>query len=393
MNIPAIYYILSAVYLPLWLFAMLQAYRYRRVQKLIKNAEERGMQPNTPLPGMSIVLTTHDQVDELRRHLPLFLEQDYPGNYELIVADMNSKDETRDYLESMQGRYPHLHVSLLPDTVRNISPIQLALTLGIRSASHDWIVLTQADCHPASPAWLRRLGETCAQNPKREIVLGRTRFTGGKGWQGLRCRFFRTWQQMLHLPYAQRYRAYRADVGNLCYRRSLFLRHKGFADNSTLLLGATDIMVNRNSTRANTAVCLHPDAVVLQDTPRSTRWWKEERLFFMETRRHFAHGAFYRLQYFTSVSLTWLFTLATVGTVLTDALLLHDYKASVVAAVLWLVHAVFRAVCFNKGAKAMGEASFFPLLPLLLHLVPLWDTAAWLRWRVTPRRMFRKKFI
>ena len=388
MNIPTIYYILAAVYLPLWLAAMLQAYRYRRMQKLIKDAEERGRQATTPLPGMSIVLTTHDQADELRRHLPLFLEQDYPGDYELIVADMNSKDETRDYLESMQGRYPHLHVTLLP-----VSPVQLALTLAIRSASHDWIVLTQADCRPASPTWLRRLGETCAEDPRREIVLGRTRFTDGKGWQGLRSRFFRTWQQMRYLPYALRHRAYRTDADNLCYRRSLFLRHKGFADNSTLLLGATDIMANRHSTRLNTAVCLHPDAVVLQATPRSPRWWREERLFFMETRRHFAHGAFYRLGYFASVSLTWLFTLATLGAVLADQLLLHDYKASIAVALLWLAHAVFRAVCFSKGAKAMGEASFLPLLPLLLHLVPLWDTAAWLRWCFTPQRMFRKKFI
>ena len=224
------------------------------------------------------------------------------------------------------------------------------------------------------------------------MVVGLTRFSKGRRWNGLRCRFFRIWQQMLHLPYARRYGVYRCDSTNLCYLRSLFLSHRGFADHSNLLVGATDIMVNHHSTVANTALCLHPEAFMLQQSPRYARWWNQERLFYMETRRHFRRRHIYRLIYFRHVLQTLAFTLCTLAALL-FSLWQPCYWFLAVVAVLWITHAVHRARCFGFTARLLGERSFTFSLPLLLHLVPLWDAEARLRWRFTKRKVFQKKFI
>ncbi|MBQ8051114.1 MAG: glycosyltransferase [Bacteroidaceae bacterium] len=386
--------IILLCYVLLWALVMLRAYGYRRLGLMVAEAEAEPIA--SELPPMSVIVTTRDQCGLLRRNLPLILEQEYSADFEVIVVDMNSTDDTSLLLENLQERYPHLHVVGVPPSARNISPVRLALTLGIRSANHDWTVLTQADCQPASPHWLARLGQACQRDKATQMVLGLTRFQGCRGWNGIRLRFFRTWQQMLHLPYARRYGAYRCEGTNLCYRRSFFLAHRGFADDSNLLVGATDIMVNHQSTPQNTALCLHPDSFMLKQAPRYVRWWYQERLFFMETRRHFRRRRLYRLFYFRHVLQTWAFTLATLALV-AFALSIKPLTLSllplVLCPLLWLVHAFYRARWFGVTTRALGERSFTFSLPLLLHLVLLWDIAARLRWRFTKRQTFQKKYI
>ena len=379
-------------YFALWALVMLLNVNYRCLGLMVRKTQALPAPSADQLPPMSIIVTACEQHNELRRNLPLMLEQEYSASYEVIVVDMNSTDDTPSLLEAMQDRYPHLHVVSVPDSARSISPTRLALTLGIRSANYDWTVLTQANCRPASVRWLTRLGQACTQKPETQIVMGYTSFRNGRRWNGLRCRFFRTWQQMLHLPYANRYGAYRCDATNLCYRRSLFLSHRGFADHSNLLVGATDIMVNHHSRPANTALCLHPDAFVWQQSPFHSRWWHQERLFFMETRRHFRRRHLYRLCYFRHVLQTVLFTLCTLAAVL-YSLWKSVYWLLAFVAILWLAHTICRAKCFNFTTRTLGERSFTLSLPLLLNLVPLWDIAARLRWSLTKEKTFQKKFI
>lgn len=375
------------------MLSMIRNYRYLLLKKMVTGTKGQSNAEEEQLPPLSIIVPTRDQCDELRQNLPLLLEQDYPQDFEVIVVDINSKDETLQYLESIKSRYLNLRISRMPETVRNVSHIRLALTMGIRAASNEWNVLTLPTCRPASESWLTHMGRTCCKSEKNEIVLGYTKLGDGKGWNGLRCRFFRLWQQMLTLTLVSRRGAYRADGTNVCYQRSLFLSHKGFADHSNLAVGATDIMVNHHSTKQNTAVCLHPDALMLQSLPKNPRWWHQERLFFMETRRHFRHYLPYRLRYVWNVFLTLAFTLSIASVIASELTLFQNYYILGIAIALWLIHFCFRALWFNSAARSVGERPMTFSLPLLLHLVPIWDSSAWFQWLFTNKKMFNKKHI
>ena len=341
---------------------------------------------------ISHIVTTHDQCDALRHLLPQLLEQDYPAAFEVIVADMNSTDDTLPFLESLGEQYSNLRTISLPESIRNISPVRLALTLGFRAASYDWVAVTQANCLPASSKWLSCMGQACSEREDIQMVLGYTRFVNGQGWHGLRCRFFRIWQQLLHLSWAEQNGAYRCDGTNLCYRRDLFLEHKGFADDANLRMGATDIMVNRNSTRYNTAVCLQPEAFMTQETPHYRRWWYQERLFFMETRHHFHNTVAYRLHYAWQNLIIWVPTLLALTGIVFGFASGYEY-VSFISLIIWAVIMGFRCHRFNLQLKSIGEAPIIMSYPLLIHLILWWDILAWLRWLLTPKQVFRKKFI
>ena len=108
--------------------------------------------PNIPeatlVQPLTIVIPARNQADALRRHLPAVLSQDY-DLYDVIVVDMASADETLVLLEAMEMEYDHLRHLQTPPSARDISLERLALTLGIRAAQSEWVVITQADCEPS----------------------------------------------------------------------------------------------------------------------------------------------------------------------------------------------------------------------------------------------------
>lgn len=66
--------------------------------------------PITPkLPKISILLTPHENGRELEQNLPLYLNQDYPEDFEVIVVMWKGDAETEDALEAFRGQSASLH--------------------------------------------------------------------------------------------------------------------------------------------------------------------------------------------------------------------------------------------------------------------------------------------
>ena len=66
---------------------------------------------------ISIVMTVHDQAELLEQNLPAFLTLTYEGQYEVIVVDDMSTDETPDVLKRIKAEYPRLYSTFLPSSV------------------------------------------------------------------------------------------------------------------------------------------------------------------------------------------------------------------------------------------------------------------------------------
>lgn len=106
----------------------------------------------------SIIMTVYDDARQLEENLPLFLEQEYePADYEVIVVDESSTDDTTDVLKLMKAKYAHLYSTFLPKPNRLVTRLRLALTLGVKAAKHDWLIFTDIHTPPPSPQWLNEL--------------------------------------------------------------------------------------------------------------------------------------------------------------------------------------------------------------------------------------------
>ena len=121
-------------------------------------------------PTFSIIIAVHDQAHELEQNLPQLLTQQYDGNYEVIVVDESSSDETSDVLKQLKDTHQHLYTTFLPKYQFQKNRRRLALTLGVKAAKYQWVIFTDINTLPPSDTWLQELAAFTI--PPTELLLG-----------------------------------------------------------------------------------------------------------------------------------------------------------------------------------------------------------------------------
>ena len=404
--------ILLITFLLLWLLAMVVAYNYGRIGRRMQKLETLKA-IDAPLPPLSVIITAHNQATALRRHLPAILEQDY-DRFEVVVVNMGSNDETKDVLERLELQYANLRHTYTPRSARDISLDRLALTLGIRSAAYDWVVLTHPDCEPVTSQWLTRIGEIIAQ-PQRgvqstslktpDMVLGYAQYHRHRTmWYDQKIDFFRLWHTVVGFNHVlSHHAAVRADGCNMAFRKDYFMEQGGFSAHQNLKAGAEELLVNYTSTPTNTALLLTPSALVQQDPMPARRLWKQQRVFYAETRRHQRHQHWYRLTQDIRLLLPWLMLIAAIAIPLSLIIMQQqgvlDIDTStisltlIVSVLLLVIYAVVKIKCFNITAHELGARRSYLSMLIFELSIPFWNLSATITHRHTSQNEFRKKFV
>lgn len=122
-------------------------------------------------PKISVVVPTYNRANLLVKCLESLIDQDYPkNNYEIIVADDGSTDDTKTIIENLikVTKSPKINyfkqANSGPASVRN---------LGIKQSQGDIIALTDSDCE-ANEDWLKNITESFTHNPSIIGVGGLT---------------------------------------------------------------------------------------------------------------------------------------------------------------------------------------------------------------------------
>lgn len=370
----------------LWVVSIILMVHYARLGKISRRQSMVNIS-NPTLPSVAIVIVAQEECDKLRRHLPVFLEQKYPTEYQVIVVDIHSTDDTLKLLEQLEEQYPHLTHSSIPSSARDISMQRLAMMLGMKTACTEWVVFTQADCCPKNEEWLATFMHTNTNG--KNAIIGLTRYSTCNNWLMRKRQFLRLWQQMLWIPFAENHHPYKADDTILAYRKAYFFEHNGFSSDSKLLAGAAALLVNKNISCQQCAVSVNPNAVLVQDNPLP-HTWLQERVFAIETRRQAKYKLLFRIWNATKLLLPILYT---ISTIISCILWMDNYYVVGAVAALWLCTYIVRDITFNRTARQLGIKTFHLTLPYLCSIILLWDIQAWIRWRFTNKKAFRKKFV
>ena len=350
-----------------------------------KKAKDQETPVEPVLPPLSVVIATSNQDYLLKKNLPAILEQEYP-DYEVIVVNDNSNDETDDVLQLLQAGYPHLRTTFVPPSSRRISHRKLALTLGIKAAKNEWLVFTDADCHPVSNKWLRQM---MMAKGDADAVIGYTGYESSRGLASYLRRFDNFLRGLRLLALATRGKAHMALGTNLVYRRSIFFDNKGYSAHLNLERGDDDIFVNENIRPSHIRAAVSPEAVV-RCTDTSRRHWRLEQLGRIATRRHL-HGIrpfLLGLDTFTRV----LYILATIGAVVW-AILSKWWITFGIVVFLWVIRYVCQWLVWNRSSHTLGEKAYGPAIPLLETLHPIWTLGLHIQYLFSSKQRYRRKQI
>ncbi len=109
---------------------------------------------------LSIVIVVHDEAELLRKNLPQFLSIAQEADAEVIVVDDMSTDSTPDVLTQFRQENELLYTTFLPHSlVPNPSRLRLAMSVGVKAAKGDRIVLADIHRPPLSLEWLTGLDD------------------------------------------------------------------------------------------------------------------------------------------------------------------------------------------------------------------------------------------
>jgi len=378
--------IVLCVNVVLWAITIMLMIHYTRLGNISRRQSMVNIS-NPTLPSVAIIIVAQEEADKLRKHLPVFLKQKYPSEYQVIVVDIHSTDDTLKLLEHLEEQYLHLAHSSIPASARDISKQRLAMTLGLKTACTEWVIFTQADCCPESDEWLASFMHVNTNG--KNAIIGLTKYASSNNWLMRKRQFLRLWQQMQWIPFAENHHPYWADNTLLAYRKNYFFEHHGFESDSKLLVGAAPLLVNRNISNGQSAISVHNKAILVQDEPLP-HTWLQERVYSIAIRKNATNKYLYNYWYAIRAWLPILYTISTI----VSCIMWISYPFLVGAlTVLWLSTHIVRDITFNRTAKQLNIKTYHIMLPFLCLAIPAWNIQAWIRWRFTNKRAFRKKFV
>ena len=318
------------------------------------------------LPPLSVVICARNDSENLRKFLPAILEQDYP-DFEVIVINDGSTDESETILNFLEDKYHHLYHSFTPEDSKYISRKKLALTLAIKASKHNWLVLTEANCQPASNQWLRLMARNFTS--RTEVVLGYSGYEAGKGWLHRRVAFDSLFTSLSYLGWALAGKPYMGIGRNMAYRKELFFNNKGFSAHLTLQRGDGDLFINQVAKGSNTRVETDVNATMRMQPIEYYRDWKEEKVSYMATSRYYkgVQESLLKLEATTRL----LFHLLFVTTLVVSVLSFH-WLVFGIAFIIWVLRYTMQAIIINKTATEMGEKKhYYFTLPIFDFLLPI----------------------
>ncbi len=261
-------------------------------------------------PKVSIVIPACNDAANLETNLPKYLKQNYSGTFEVIVADENSSDDTLLVIQRLKEKYTNLRTTFIPSTARNIAPRKLAVTLGVRAARSEWVVVVNADCEPASPSWLENISNYFTDDT--DFVGAYTNCEYDHSSASRRAIFENLQQQAECEAFRCGGSVLGAEHCNVAFRKAWFLTHNGFAESLHIPFGEEAILANAHAEAERAVFPLSSNIKVTQETPSRT-YSQTLRVQRAETRRHMLHKSLaYRWHTFLAAAAAQLLLWSTV---------------------------------------------------------------------------------
>lgn len=222
--------------------------------------------PATPCRPVSVIVVADNNAEDLRANLDSLLSQDYEPGYEVIVVVDKDEDGTGDFLKAY-GKRPNLYTTFVPDSSRYMSRRKLAITLGVKAAKNELILLTDATCRPVSDKWISVMASRLDEGT--DIVMGYSNYIHEVGLFKV---FYRFHCEYSNFREACNGAAYGMAGNNIMFRKDVFMAGNGFQGNLKYLRGEYGFLVNKYAGHGNAAVETSCEGRVEDRVPTRKEW-------------------------------------------------------------------------------------------------------------------------
>ncbi len=311
---------------------------------------------------VSVIICARNEANNLENNLPYILEQDYP-DYEVIVVNDCSEDHTEEVLARLKEKYSNLRSTILKKDVKFTHGKKLALTIGIKSALYEYLLLTDADCRPSSPLWISQMQKHFV--PPNEIVLGYGSYERKPGLLNKLLRFDTFFIALQYLSFALAGFPYMGVGRNLAYKRSLFFENKGFASHLKLESGDDDLFINQVASKENTEVEFSHLAHTCSVPPESWAEWYGQKRRHLTTGMHYSRSTRFLLG--MEMISRLLFYISFIMLIFSQVYILYIIG-------LFLIRLTTSVLILNSGMNRLNEKNLLLFSPIFDIFIFLFNT-------------------
>ncbi len=327
-------------------------------------------------PAISVIICAYNEEENLKKNLPLILEQNY-SNYEVLIVNDDSTDATKEILNTFKKEYSHLNILNISYHKKRKLGKKNALSQGIKASLYDTILVTDADCYPKSKNWISYMANSL--NHPIEIGLGYGPYKKENTFVNYFIRYETVYTAIQYMSLALWGLAYMGVGRNMIYKKSLFYKANGFDKHSHIPSGDDDLFINEVSNQKNTSIIIHPETFMFS-SPKKT--WKE---YLHQKRRHITTGKHYK---WVHQIVLGLFSFTHFGMYF-FALLLCLYGISMIFVILFIITISLKNTIFGLIALKLKEQNLIPLIFVLdiiyiLYYIVLAPTLMWgktIKWK------------
>jgi cellulose synthase/poly-beta-1,6-N-acetylglucosamine synthase-like glycosyltransferase len=347
---------LLGLFILAWVIHVFYALRYFLPATKVKSFNPENQQ------GVSVIVCARNEEENLRELIPAIMEQNFP-EFQLIVVNDSSWDETADILKALQLEYPAMHVIHIDEDKQLMQGKKFALTLGIKAAKHEIVLLTDADCRPRSSTWIQEM--TSGLGEKKEIALG---FSGYKKYPGYLNKLIRFDAFVIALNYfglAKVGLPYMGVGRNLAYTKTAFFRIGGFRAHYKLASGDDDLFVKEAANARNTILKISPESQTISEPHKTWSKWTFQK------KRHFTTAPLYDSKIKRRLTVWPAMYFLLWGTAIANELIFFKVEILIALVAALLLRYLIQFVALYTSAKRLKiERDIVWLYPILeKHLI------------------------
>lgn len=313
--------------------------------------KKRELPPNTP--PVSIIICARNEDHNIVEFLPHIFEQEYP-EFEVVVVNDCSFDNTGDILKEFAKKHSNLKIVTIKQDDYYSHGKKVALMMGIKGATHEHLLLTDADCKPNSKDWVHNMMQHFTT--ETEIVLGYGGYEKQSGFLNKIIRFDAFMIALNFLSFALAGKTYMGTGRNLAYKKSLFFKMKGFASHYHIQSGDDDLFVNEAATKQNSKIEISIDSHTISRVKKTYKDWFRQKRRHVTTFKHYNAASKFRLGMISFSQ--YLFFASFI------ALMIVQFNLIIVL-LLFLVRLSIQLIIFNKSMKQLAEKDLLVISPLI----------------------------
>lgn len=313
---------------------------------------------------VSVIICAKNEAENLSNNLPFFLNQKY-DNFEIVLINDCSIDNTLEIMEQFKN------VSSIKIKIVDVEPNEqfwgskkYALTLGIKAATHEHLLFSDADCKPVSENWISEIVINFSEN--YEIILGYGAYKKIKNsFLNKLVRFETILTAIQYFSYLKIGIPYMGVGRNLAYTKSQFFEVNGFVSHIKINSGDDDLFINQVATKYNTTYCISKGSFCESIPKASFKSWVQQK------RRHASTASYYKPfhqfllgSFYTSQFLFWFLGI----------LLLSFPLNWEIVSILIATRVLIQYIVIGLSAKKLNEKElivFIPFLEIFLIFIQL----------------------